>query len=260
MLLADSDWNLAHATLGILWLLRMNMPSGMAKSRCSNGRTRAWASLVPQTAKSPPAMEETWVWSLGWEECLEKGMATHSSILDWENSVDRGAWPATAHQVAKSWTQWSNVFVFFFFFSLSFPPLMGLYLSSKMVICLCLDAQSRYSLRQFNDKTVYSLFSCKTVYRLCNCLTVYSRRQFNDKSIKSISPKPWNTPFWGGFWWASPCLWWKRVECHSGQIYWVSILNLAHKSQCSTVLPLGSDCSQESGLAPALHGGKTVDM
>ena len=116
-------------------------------------------------------------------------MATHSSILDWENSVDRGAWPATAHQVAKSWTQWSNVFVFFFFFSLSFPPLMGLYLSSKMVICLCLDAQSCYSLRQFNDKTVYSLFSCKTVYRLCNCLTVYSPRQFNDKSIKSISPK-----------------------------------------------------------------------
>ena len=122
----DSDWNLAHANLGILWLLRMNMASGMAKSRCSNCITRAWASLVTQTVKSPPAMEDTWVWSLGWEECLEKGMATHSNILDWQNSMDRGAWPATAHRVAKSRTQRSNFFFSFFFFSLSFPPLMGL--------------------------------------------------------------------------------------------------------------------------------------
>ena len=38
------------------------------------------------------AMQETWVWSLGWENYLEKGMATHSSILVWDNSMDRGAW------------------------------------------------------------------------------------------------------------------------------------------------------------------------
>ena len=115
-----------------------------------------------------------------------------------------------------------------------------------------------YSPRQFNDKTVYSLLNCKTDYRLCNCWTVYSPRQFNDKSIKSIFPKLWNTPSWGDFWWASPCLWWKRVECHSGRIYWVSVLNLACKSHCSTVLPLGSDCWRESWLAAALCGGKTM--
>ena len=40
-----------------------------------------WASLVAQTVKNPPAMRETWVRSLGWEESLEEGMATHSSIL-----------------------------------------------------------------------------------------------------------------------------------------------------------------------------------
>ena len=39
------------------------------------------ASLVAQTVKNPPAMRETWVLSLGWEDPLEKGMATHSSIL-----------------------------------------------------------------------------------------------------------------------------------------------------------------------------------
>ena len=43
----------------------------------------SWASLVGQLVKNPPAMWETWVWSLGWEDPLEKGMATHSSILAW---------------------------------------------------------------------------------------------------------------------------------------------------------------------------------
>ena len=42
-----------------------------------------WASLVAQPVKNPPAMQEIWVRSLGWEDPLEKGMATHSSILAW---------------------------------------------------------------------------------------------------------------------------------------------------------------------------------
>ena len=41
------------------------------------------ASLVAQMVKNPPAMWETWVGSLGWKDPLEKGMATHSSILSW---------------------------------------------------------------------------------------------------------------------------------------------------------------------------------
>ena len=41
------------------------------------------ASLVAQTVKNLPAMPETWVWSLGWEDPLEKGMATHLSIFAW---------------------------------------------------------------------------------------------------------------------------------------------------------------------------------
>ena len=41
------------------------------------------ASLVAQLIKSPPAIRETWVQSLGWEDTLEKGKATHSSILAW---------------------------------------------------------------------------------------------------------------------------------------------------------------------------------
>ena len=42
-----------------------------------------WASLVAQRLKHLPAMRETWVQSLGWEDTLEKEMATHSSILAW---------------------------------------------------------------------------------------------------------------------------------------------------------------------------------
>ena len=41
----------------------------------------SWASLVAQLVKNPPAMQETWVRSLGWEHPLEKGKATHSSML-----------------------------------------------------------------------------------------------------------------------------------------------------------------------------------
>ena len=68
----------------------------------------SWASLVAQTVENPPAMWEIWVHSLSWEDPLEEGMATHSSILAWRILMDRGAWRAAVHGVAKSQTQLSN--------------------------------------------------------------------------------------------------------------------------------------------------------
>ena len=65
----------------------------------------SWASLVAQIVKNPPAMRETWVQPLGWEDPLEEGMATHTSILSWRIPMDRGAWRATVHGIAKSQTQ-----------------------------------------------------------------------------------------------------------------------------------------------------------
>ena len=50
-------------------------------------------------------MRETWVRSLGWEDPLEEGMATHCSILAWKIPMDRGAWWATVHEVKKSQTR-----------------------------------------------------------------------------------------------------------------------------------------------------------
>ena len=59
---------------------------------------------MAQMVKNLPAMQETWFRSQGWEEPLEKGMATHSSVLAWRIPKDRGAWWATVHRVTKRWT------------------------------------------------------------------------------------------------------------------------------------------------------------
>ena len=58
--------------------------------------------------KNLPAMHEAYIRSLGWEDPLEEGMATHSSILAWRIPMDRGAWWASVHGVAKSRTQLSD--------------------------------------------------------------------------------------------------------------------------------------------------------
>ena len=70
----------------------------------SNGLTQ-WLLVL----KNPPAnagrRNRHVSGSLGWEEPLEKGMATHSSILAWENPVNRGTWWARVHRVAQSQTR-----------------------------------------------------------------------------------------------------------------------------------------------------------
>ena len=88
--------------------------AGAPSSICGLGRSprkgigyplqHSWASWVAQLVKNLPSMQETWVRALGWENPLEEGMATHSSILAWRIPMDRGAWWATVHEVAKSWT------------------------------------------------------------------------------------------------------------------------------------------------------------
>ena len=57
---------------------------------------------MAQTVKNLTTVKETWFRSLGREDLLEKGMATHSSLLAWENPMDRGAWWATDPGVTES--------------------------------------------------------------------------------------------------------------------------------------------------------------
>ena len=67
----------------------------------------SWASLVVQLVKNLPAMWETWVQSLGWENPLEEGMTTHSSIHALRIPMDKGAWQVVVHGVIKSQTSLS---------------------------------------------------------------------------------------------------------------------------------------------------------
>ena len=90
--------------------------------QCRRSRFDTWVGKIPwrrlsipgflgfpggSDSKNLPAMWETWVRSLGWEDPLEEGMATHSSILAWRIPMDRGAWWATVRGVTKSQT-WLN--------------------------------------------------------------------------------------------------------------------------------------------------------
>ena len=76
--------------------------------KCSNCCTysESWTSLVAQMVKNPPAFRKIWVLSLIWEESLEEGMATHSSILAWRIPMNRGAWQVYSpwdHRVRQHW-------------------------------------------------------------------------------------------------------------------------------------------------------------
>ena len=66
---------------------------------------------MAQLVKNLPVMQEVQVMqvrSLGWEDSLEEGMATHPSILAWKIPMDRGVWWAAVHAVAKSQTRLSD--------------------------------------------------------------------------------------------------------------------------------------------------------
>ena len=61
-----------------------------------------WTSLVAQTVKDPPAMQETRVQSLGWEDPLGEGNGNPLQYSFLENSIDRGAWWATVHGITEA--------------------------------------------------------------------------------------------------------------------------------------------------------------
>ena len=63
---------------------------------------------VAQMVKNLPAMQQTWVQSLVWEDSLEEGVTTHSSILAWRMPMRRGAWRATVSGVTKNCTRLSD--------------------------------------------------------------------------------------------------------------------------------------------------------
>ena len=83
------------------------------------------ASPVAHLVTNLPVVWETWVQSLDWEDSLEKGKATHSSILAW-----RIPWTVIVHGVAKNWTQPSD-FLFHFSLSNCYYKVCGYFLSNQ---------------------------------------------------------------------------------------------------------------------------------
>ena len=80
-------------------------PFSSGSSQPRNGTSVSCiAGGFSQLVKNEPAMQETWVPSLGWEDPLEKGMATHFNLLAWRILMDRGVWLATVRRVTKSQT------------------------------------------------------------------------------------------------------------------------------------------------------------
>ena len=69
---------------------------------------QCWGFPGGSAVKKPPAMQETWVWSLGWKDPLEEGMAIHSSILAWRILMYKGAWWETVHGVGRQSTGWGD--------------------------------------------------------------------------------------------------------------------------------------------------------
>ena len=70
-------------------------------------------SLVAQSVKNPPAMLETWVQFLGWEDPLEKEMATHSSILAWK--IPRTEEPGRLQSIGSQESDTTGLSLFFQF-------------------------------------------------------------------------------------------------------------------------------------------------
>ena len=106
-----------------------------------------WAFLVAQLVKNLPAIQETWVQSLGWEDPLEKEKATHSSILAWR----------TVHGVTRSRTQLS-AFLFHFHFCI------------VSIIVSMIDRMAVFQTRFKGFKDPSFSFSC--------CSTIFNTRRY----------------------------------------------------------------------------------
>ena len=104
-----SNWGFPHSSVGKESACNEGDPGSIPWSGRFGGKgigyplQYSWASLLVQLVKNPPAMQENWVWSLGWEDPLEKAKATHSSILAWR--IPRGS-----QRVGQGWVTFTFTF------------------------------------------------------------------------------------------------------------------------------------------------------
>ena len=117
---------------------------------------------MAQRVKNPPAMQETWVRSLGGEDPLEKGTATHSSIVAW-----RIPW-TTVHGVSESWTRLGD----FYFTSVSVT-------SNNTEVSILVDVTSQTCVRVFMGLLCHEVYIYLNLLSMKNCLhKIYSYLYF----------------------------------------------------------------------------------
>ena len=104
----------------------------------------SWASLVVQLVKNPPAMPETWVQSLGWEDPPEKGKATHSSILSWKIP-----WAEQSMGLQRVRHNWAT---FTFFLSIVNTAAINFSLHYFWYICIHFSLESVHQIRTADSK------------------------------------------------------------------------------------------------------------
>ena len=101
------EWVMLSNHLILCWPLLL-LPSVFPSIKVFSIHTHVWASLVAQTVKNLPAMQETQVWFLSQEDPLEKGIDNPLQYSCLENSMDRGVWWTTVHGAAENWTWLSD--------------------------------------------------------------------------------------------------------------------------------------------------------
>ena len=163
---------------------------------------------MTKLVKNPPARRETWVWSLGWEDPLEKGKATHSSILAW-----RIPWTVQSKESTKSWI-WLSDFHFHF------------HTSIKLILKLGQKIWTLYKTGYPNDQQTYE-----------QVLNLISNQRNADKhnNVKSLLAhwmikirKIDNTKYWWRCETAGTLIHWWWV-CKLVQLFWKIGLALSSK-------------------------------
>ena len=128
--------------------------------RFNNLNSTNRASLVAQTVENPPAMPDTWVWSLGWEDPLEEGTTTHSSILAWRIpwTEQPGGPQSMGSQRVRHKEQHSSTSTILFWVNKNPMPLHLLEVCVCMYVCMYVYGHNLYTLSyNWGIKIVYNL-------------------------------------------------------------------------------------------------------
>ena len=144
-------------------------------------RQFSWASLVAQMVKNPSAIQETWIWSLSWEDSLKKGQATHSSILVWRIPWrgESGRLQSMGHKRVRH--DWAN-------FSFTVAAAAAKLLQSCLTLCDSIYSSSPGS-------TVLGILQARTLEWVA--ISFSNARKWKVKSLSRVRlfATPWTTAY-----------------------------------------------------------------